>query len=66
MRHQFPSIEWTPEQQKDLELAMKPEGLNPSIHCSLTRGIAHPQEPQDLEKSLDKAIDSAVDLNCNT
>ena len=52
-----PVQQWTDEDQKKLERAMNPEGLNPSIHCSLARGIANPQESKI---PLDNAVDSAI------
>ena len=51
-----PVQQWTDEDQKKLERAMNPEGLNPSIHCGLSVGIANP-----VENSLDNAVDSAVE-----
>lgn len=57
MRHQFPPVEWTPEQQKDLERAMKPEGLNPAIHCGISRGIANPATKIPLDNQNDSAVE---------
>jgi hypothetical protein len=37
----------------------KPEGLNPSIHCSLTRGIANPAKKSDEELSLTTSLIAA-------
>jgi hypothetical protein len=40
----------TPEKRERLQrlASGNPEGLNPSIHCSLTRGIAAPKNPLDF------------------